>query len=155
MRIAPPTPLYPFVPMHRLAQIRAVPGEEQRENNTREACPDPGQLERSQMGRVFWLCGWRIQFPRFGVAEYLYVLCAVICVVAMVLGISEALNRLHEANPPTVRHIVMGWLLTAAFGLKLPYLYDKILAFITVGVLGIGYAIMTLVDTINGSKNGG
>ena len=90
-----------------------------------------------------------LQFPKWGWKPALYIVTIVIALVAMVLGIREALSDLQERKRPTTQKVVMSWLLSVAFGLKAPYLWDKALSILTMAVLSLGYGAISIIDSIN------
>ena len=91
------------------------------------------------MGITVWV-------PHLNRAPALYSLTIVIASVAMILGVYNSAKNMKTKCG--LERVVMQWLLTVAFCMKLPYLYEKILALIAISILSVGYATIAVLDTV-------
>ena len=92
--------------------------------------------------------------PTFDCGTSLYAFTIILEIVAVVFGVLHALKLIHNKKPPTNEVIVMQILLCVSFSIKIPYLRDKVLALITLGVLICGYGAISVLLLVCASRFG-
>lgn len=112
------------------------------------ATGDDGLTECQKEAGLYYLDvgGYKILWPHMTWQVQLYLVTLLIAAVSMIIGIYNSAKHLHIK--PSNERVVMKWLLTAAFSMKVPYFTDKPVAMCSVVILAGGYFIMAVIDTI-------
>ena len=92
--------------------------------------------------------------PKCTCAVGLYVCTIALELTAVLFGVLHGAKLIREKKRPTNEVVIMQILLCLSFAIKVPYLRDKALALVTLGVLIIGYGVIAAVLLVAANQKG-